>query len=154
MADRVLKVNAFTTFTLLDGEVEGHGWQTDAPAVLNVTTGDGDVILELELDNTETDEVQSHADRAVPLARRGPRTRRGTRIVRRPRRGVTVLAVLRLGAHPFYSVSPSQSARSRHSCCWRRSVTCSSPPASSSRTAVSNCVTSVSRPCRNASTSS
>ncbi|AHG02629.1 hypothetical protein HALDL1_02575 [Halobacterium sp. DL1] len=64
MADRVLKVNAFTTFTLLDGEVEGHGWQTDAPAVLNVTTGDGDVILELELDNTETDEVQSHADRA------------------------------------------------------------------------------------------
>ena len=64
MADRVLKVNAYTTFTLLDGEIEGHGWLADAPAVLNVASDDGDILLELELDNTATDEVQSHADRA------------------------------------------------------------------------------------------
>ncbi|WP_232703526.1 DUF6360 family protein [Halobacterium wangiae] len=64
MADRVLKVNAYTTFTLLDGDVEGHGWRSDAPAVLNVTTDDGDVLLELELDNTEIAAVPSHADRA------------------------------------------------------------------------------------------
>jgi hypothetical protein len=66
MADRIVRVNAYTTFTLLDGELEGHGWQTAAPAVLNVTTGgdDGDdVVLELELDNTETDDVPPHADR-------------------------------------------------------------------------------------------
>jgi len=65
MADRVLEVNAHTTFTLLDGDVEGHGWRADAPAVLNVTTADGDVRLELELENTETDDVQTHADRVT-----------------------------------------------------------------------------------------
>jgi len=66
MADRVLDVNAYTTFTLLDGELAGHGWRTDAPAVLNVTTGgDDEVVLELELDNTATDDVPSHADRVA-----------------------------------------------------------------------------------------
>lgn len=63
MADRIVSVNAYTTFTLLDGELEGHGWRTDAPAVLNVTSGDGDVVVELEADNTATDEVPAHADR-------------------------------------------------------------------------------------------
>jgi hypothetical protein len=64
MADRIVKVNAYTTFTLLDGELEGHGWQSNAPAVLNVTTGDDErVVLELELDNTETEDVPPHADR-------------------------------------------------------------------------------------------
>ncbi|SEW14014.1 DUF6360 family protein [Halobacterium jilantaiense] len=64
MVDRVLGVNAYTTFTLLDGELEGHGWRTDAPAVLNVATGgDDEVVLELELDNTATDDVSPHADR-------------------------------------------------------------------------------------------
>jgi hypothetical protein len=67
MADSVLEVNASTTFTLLDGDVEGHGWRADAPAVLNVTTADGAVRLELELEleNTETDDVQTHADRVT-----------------------------------------------------------------------------------------
>jgi hypothetical protein len=78
MADRILAVNAYTTFTLLDGEIEGHGWQADAPGVLNATSVDGDsggdsgdgddasdgrVVLELELDNTATDDVPAHADR-------------------------------------------------------------------------------------------
>lgn len=64
MADRIVKVNAYTTFTLLSGEAEGHGWAEDAPAVLNVTTGVDDVLLELELDNTETENVPAHATRA------------------------------------------------------------------------------------------
>jgi len=64
MADRIIKVNAYTTFNLLDGEAEGHGWTEDALAVLNVTSGDaGDVVLELELDNTETEQIPAHAER-------------------------------------------------------------------------------------------
>lgn len=63
MADRIIKVNAFTTFDLLDGEAEGHGWTEEALAVLNLTSGDGDVVLELELDNTETTEIPAHAER-------------------------------------------------------------------------------------------
>ena len=63
MADRIIKVNAYTTFDLLDGEAEGHGWTEDALAVLNVTTGDGDVVLEMELDNTATEEIPAHAER-------------------------------------------------------------------------------------------
>lgn len=63
MADRIIKVNAFTTFDLLDGEAEGHGWTEEALAVLNVTSRDGDVVLELELDNTETTEIPAHAER-------------------------------------------------------------------------------------------
>jgi len=63
MADRILAVNAYTTFTLLDGDVEGHGWQADAPGVLNVSSSDDAVRLELELDNTATDDVPAHADR-------------------------------------------------------------------------------------------
>ncbi|WP_336035459.1 DUF6360 family protein [Halobacterium yunchengense] len=65
MADRIVSVNAYTTFTLLDGELEGHGWRTDAPAVVNVTRADdGDgVVLEFELDNTAADGVPAHADR-------------------------------------------------------------------------------------------
>jgi hypothetical protein len=79
MADRVLAVNAYTTFTLLDGELEGHGWRTDAPAVVNVTSRDGTdggasdddtddaasdrVLVELELDDAATERVPPHADR-------------------------------------------------------------------------------------------
>ncbi|NIB98315.1 DUF6360 family protein [Halobacterium sp. R2-5] len=65
MADRIIKVNAYTTFTLLDGEAEGHGWTEDALAVLNVTADDGDVLVELELDNTDTERVPAHAERAT-----------------------------------------------------------------------------------------
>jgi hypothetical protein len=63
MADRIVKVNAYTTFTLLPGEAEGHDWTDDAPAVLNVATGTDDVLLEVELDNVETEKVPAHATR-------------------------------------------------------------------------------------------
>jgi hypothetical protein len=65
MADRILKVNAYTTFDLLDGRVEGHGFEEEALAVLNVTAPRNDpdhVKLQLELDNTDLSEVTPHAD--------------------------------------------------------------------------------------------
>jgi hypothetical protein len=67
MVDRILKVNAYTTFDLLDGVVEGHGFDEQALAVLNVTTDSRDdpdyVELQVEMDNTDLDEVTAHADR-------------------------------------------------------------------------------------------
>jgi hypothetical protein len=68
MADRVLKVNAFTTFDLLDASVEGHGFDEGAFATLNVRTAreaPEEVTLELELDNTELESVPPHADRVT-----------------------------------------------------------------------------------------
>jgi len=68
MADRILKANAFTTFDLLEGSVEGHGFAEDAPAVLNVRTARRDpdeVTLELELDNVDLESVPAHADRVT-----------------------------------------------------------------------------------------
>ncbi|WP_123537915.1 DUF6360 family protein [Halosimplex salinum] len=66
MVDRILKVNAYTTFDLLDGVVEGHGFDEEALAVLNVTTDTRDdpdhVELQVEMDNTDLDEVRAHAD--------------------------------------------------------------------------------------------
>lgn len=65
MADRILKVNAFTTFDLLDGRVEGHGFEEEALAVLNVTAPREDpdhVKIQLELDNTDLSAVPAHAD--------------------------------------------------------------------------------------------
>jgi hypothetical protein len=66
MADRILKVNAYTTFDLLDGEAEGHEFTETAPAVVNVTADRKDpdeVRLELELDNTALETLRPHADR-------------------------------------------------------------------------------------------
>jgi len=68
MADRVLKVNAFTTFDLLDARVEGHGFEEEAFATLNVRTAreaPEEITLELELDNTELESVPPHADRVT-----------------------------------------------------------------------------------------
>jgi hypothetical protein len=65
MVDRLLKVNAYTTFDLLDGRVEGHGFEDEALAVLNVTAARKDpdhVKLQLEMDNTQLDGVKPHAD--------------------------------------------------------------------------------------------
>jgi hypothetical protein len=65
MADRILTVNAYTTFDLLDGRVEGHGFEEEAMAVLNVTAPRQDpdhVKLQLELDNTQLSAVEPHAD--------------------------------------------------------------------------------------------
>jgi len=67
MVDRILKVNAYTTFDLLDGRVEGHGFETEALSVLNVTTDSRDdpdhVELQVEMDNTDLEEVTAHADK-------------------------------------------------------------------------------------------
>jgi hypothetical protein len=68
MADRVMKVNAFTTFDLLDASVEGHGFEEEAFATLNVRTArkePEEITLELELDNTELASVPPHADRVT-----------------------------------------------------------------------------------------
>ncbi|MFC7249115.1 DUF6360 family protein [Halomicroarcula sp. GCM10025324] len=65
MVDRIMKVNAYTTFDLLDGRVEGHGFEEEALAVLNVTaprTNPDHVELQVELDNTDIEHVEPHAD--------------------------------------------------------------------------------------------
>ena len=65
MADRILTVNAYTTFDFLDARVEGHGFEASAPAVLNVTADRHDpdhVKLQLELDNTQLDDLPAHAE--------------------------------------------------------------------------------------------
>jgi hypothetical protein len=65
MADRIMKVNAFTTLDLVDGGAEGHGFEEDAYAVVNVTSPREDpdhVSLQLELDNTELEHLRPHAE--------------------------------------------------------------------------------------------
>jgi hypothetical protein len=65
MVDRIMRVNAYTTFDLLEGTVEGHGFEETAPAVLNVTAprkNPDHVSLQLELDNTDLSAVPAHAD--------------------------------------------------------------------------------------------
>lgn len=66
MPDRLIRVNAYTTFDLLEGEATGHDFEESAPAVLNVTAprrNPDHVALELELDNTGLEELPAHADR-------------------------------------------------------------------------------------------
>ncbi len=65
MVDRIMTVNAYTTFDMLDGQVEGHGFDEEALAVLNVSAprkNPDHVTLQLELDNTQLSEVTPHAD--------------------------------------------------------------------------------------------
>ena len=66
MEDRIMTVNANTTFDLLDGEIQGHGFDEEALAVLNVTSpkkNPDHVSLQLELDNTQLETVKPHADK-------------------------------------------------------------------------------------------
>ena len=66
MPDRLLKVNAYTTFDLLDATATGHDFEEEAYAVLNVTSpreNPDHVSLELELDNTLLDHLPAHAER-------------------------------------------------------------------------------------------
>lgn len=65
MPDRIMKVNAYTTFDLLDGEAKGHGWSNEALAILNVSApreNPDHVSLQLELDNTDLENLPAHAD--------------------------------------------------------------------------------------------
>ncbi|MCL7418067.1 MAG: DUF6360 family protein [Halalkalicoccus sp.] len=76
MPDRIMKVNAYTTFDLLDGEAKGHGWSDEALAILNVTApreNPDHVSLELELDNTDLENLPAHAD-SVTLSAEQART--------------------------------------------------------------------------------
>ena len=68
MVDRIMRVNAYTTFDLLDGEVEGHGFDEEALAVLNVTSprkNPDHISVQLEMDNTQLDSVKAHADKVT-----------------------------------------------------------------------------------------
>lgn len=65
MPDRIMKVNAYTTLDLLDGHAEGHDFEEEAYATLNVTSPRRDpdhVSLQLELDNSDLDRLPAHAD--------------------------------------------------------------------------------------------
>lgn len=76
MTDRVLKVNAYTTLDLVDARAEGHGFEESAYATLNVTAPRNDpdrVELQLELDNTQLDNLTTHAD-SVDLSPEQART--------------------------------------------------------------------------------
>ncbi|QLG27628.1 hypothetical protein HUG10_08710 [Halorarum halophilum] len=68
MPDRLIRVNAYTTFDMLDGEARGHGFEESGLAVLNVTApreNPDHVTLELELDNSDLEELPAHADRVT-----------------------------------------------------------------------------------------
>jgi len=63
-----MRVNAYTTFDLLDGEIEGHGFDEEALAVLNVTSrkkNPDHISVQLEMDNTQLESVQAHADKVT-----------------------------------------------------------------------------------------
>lgn len=76
MPDRIMKVNAYTTLDLLDGRAEGHDFEEEAFATLNVTSprrNPDHVSLQLELDNTELEHLPAHAD-SVTLSAEQART--------------------------------------------------------------------------------
>ncbi|MFW6382589.1 MAG: DUF6360 family protein [Haloferacaceae archaeon] len=65
MSNRLLRVNAYTTLDLVDGRARGHGFEADAPGVVNVTAPREDpehVTLAVELDNTAIEDLPAHAD--------------------------------------------------------------------------------------------
>ncbi|MFC7176625.1 DUF6360 family protein [Halosegnis marinus] len=66
MADRIMRVNAYTTLDLVDAEAEGHGFDEEALATVNVTSPRNSpthVEFAMELDNTSLDTLPAHADR-------------------------------------------------------------------------------------------
>ena len=65
MVDRIMKVNAYTTLDLLDGEAEGHEFTEEAFAIVNVTSprqNPDHVSLQVELDNTQLEHLPAHAE--------------------------------------------------------------------------------------------
>ncbi|SFR49642.1 DUF6360 family protein [Halogeometricum limi] len=68
MPNRLLRVNAYTTFDMLDAEAVGHDFTEEAFAVLNVTAprkNPDHVRLELELDNGQLEHLPPHADKVT-----------------------------------------------------------------------------------------
>jgi len=65
MVDRIMTVNAYTTLDLADAVAEGHGFEEEAFATLNVTSprrNPDHVSLQLELDNTDIDALPPHTE--------------------------------------------------------------------------------------------
>jgi hypothetical protein len=65
MVDRLMTVNAYTTLDLVDAVAEGHDFEEEAFATLNVTSpkkNPDHVSLQLELDNTQLTELPAHAE--------------------------------------------------------------------------------------------
>jgi len=68
MADRLMKVNAYTTFDLIDARVRGHDFEAESLAVLNATApreNPDHVKLQLELDNMTEEHLPAHMEEVV-----------------------------------------------------------------------------------------
>ena len=65
MADRLMKVNAYTTFDLIDVRVTGHDFEEEGLGVLNATApreNPDRVQLQLEVDNMTEDRLPAHME--------------------------------------------------------------------------------------------
>ncbi|ELZ17412.1 MULTISPECIES: DUF6360 family protein [Natrinema] len=65
MADRLMKVNAYTTLDLVDAVVTGHDFETESLAVVNATANRDDpdcVRLQFELDNMTEAHLPAHME--------------------------------------------------------------------------------------------
>lgn len=65
MADRLMKVNAYTTLDLVDAVAKGHDFETESLAVVNATADREDpdfVRLQLELDNMTEEHLPAHME--------------------------------------------------------------------------------------------
>lgn len=65
MADRLMKVNAYTTLDLADAVAKGHDFETESLAVVNATADREEpdyVRLQFELDNMTEDHLPAHME--------------------------------------------------------------------------------------------
>ncbi|WP_193364859.1 DUF6360 family protein [Natronococcus jeotgali] len=65
MADRLMKVNAYTTLDLVDAVATGHEFETESFAVVNATADREDpdcVRLQFELDNMTEEHLPAHME--------------------------------------------------------------------------------------------
>ncbi|MDG5759017.1 DUF6360 family protein [Natronococcus sp. A-GB1] len=65
MADRLMKVNAYTTLDLVDAVAKGHEFETESFAVVNATAdreAPDCVRLQLELDNMTEEHLPAHME--------------------------------------------------------------------------------------------
>ncbi|QSG02428.1 DUF6360 family protein [Natranaeroarchaeum sulfidigenes] len=65
MPDRLMKVNAYTTFDLIDATVTGHEFEEESFAVLNATSprkNPDEVKLQLEIDNMSEEHLPAHME--------------------------------------------------------------------------------------------
>ncbi|WP_193787536.1 DUF6360 family protein [Natronococcus amylolyticus] len=65
MADRLMKVNAYTTLDLVDAVAKGHEFETESLAVVNATADREEpdcVRLQLELDNMTEEHLPAHME--------------------------------------------------------------------------------------------